>query len=554
MNKMGQNEVRITRENFQEDWIPSRAVLRHWKTDRARKLALADTTGAELTGSAALVRMLVLKRLLEKHILTPDERNVGILLPPSVPAILVNAALTVGRRVCVNLNYTLNNETLNLCIRKAGVRHLITSRKVMEKFTFTPECEVVYLEDWVPKVTLWDKISSAMMAKLPLRSLYRRLKLNGMNPDDTMAIIFTSGSTGIPKGVMLSYRNVGGNVIGCRDFLHLNEKDTMVGMLPLFHSLGYMATVWAVLGLGMIGCYHYSPLEPRPLAKMFRKYRPTILPATPTFLRMYLRRMEPEDLRSFTIIMSGAEKCPVSLMEEYEKNLGVRPVQGYGITETSPVLSVNIPKTRRLSDADPFPVDESLGLPLPGVGVKVLNLETGEPCAPGERGMLYVRGIFVMKGYYGEPEKTAEVLDAEGWYRTGDVVYQDENGYIFFAGRQSRFAKIGGEMVPHEGIEETLNRLLENPTDEAPRLCVTSVPDEKKGEKIVVLYTELSRTPEEIRAQLLAEKYPALWIPDADAFCQVEEIPLLGTGKLDLYALHQVAVKRYGATLGTIDR
>lgn len=540
---MDENENRITTANFEYDWIPARAVLRHWKGFRAKKIALADSTGAELTGSAALVRMLVLKRLLEKHVLSPDEKNVGILLPPSVPSVLVNAALTVGRRVTVNLNYTLNNDTLNFCIHKVGIRHVITSRKVMEKLNFQLDCDVVCLEDYVPKLTLWDKVSSALLAKRSLKALYRKFELDSIDPGDSMTVIFTSGSTGVPKGVMLSHYNIGGNVIGCRDYFHLNEHDTMAGFLPFFHSLGFMATIWAVLGLGMCGVYHYSPLEARPIAKLCRKYRPTILPGTPTFLRMYLRRLETEDLKSVTIVMSGAEKCPVSLMDEYETRLGTRPVQGYGITETSPVLAANIPQARRLSDADPLQKDAALGLPIPGVGVKVLNTETGEPCRPGETGMLYVHGLFVMKGYYGDPEKTAEVLDADGWYCTGDLVKRDEEGYIYIAGRLSRFAKIGGEMVPHEGIEEMLNRLLQNPVDEPARLCVTSIPDERKGEKIVVMYTQLSLTPQEIKAKLIEEKYPSLWIPAEDAYFQVDAIPVLGTGKLDLYAIHELALK-----------
>ncbi len=540
---MDATKTKITKDNFNYDWTPARAVLRQWKTSRANRLALADSTGAELTGSQALVRLLVLKRLLEKYVLTSDEKNVGILLPPGVPAILVNAALTVGRRVAVNLNYTLNDETLNYCIRKAQIRHLITSRKVMEKFDFHPECKVVYLEDYVKKLTLRDKISSALLAKRSLRTLYRKFDLNSIDLDDAMAILFTSGSTGIPKGVVLSHRNIGGNVIACRDHFHLTDQDSMLGMLPLFHSLGFTATIWIVLGLGMAGYYHFSPLEPRPIAKLCRKYRPTILPATPTFLRMYLRRMEPDDLKSFSLIISGAEKCPVTLMDEYEKTLGVRPAQGYGITETSPVLSANVPKTRILSDEEPLPHDESLGFPLPGVEIKVLDLDTGKPCAPGERGMLYVRGIYVMKGYYDDPEKTAEVIDNEGWFRTGDLVRLDEDGFIYIAGRINRFAKIGGEMAPHEGIETKLNELLGNSAEEAPRLCVTSIPDEKKGEKIIVLFTELQLSPQQIKEKLIEMKYPALWIPDPDAYFHIDAIPILGTGKLDLYAIHEIAMK-----------
>jgi len=538
---MDANEKLLCKENFDLDWIPVRAMLRQWKTYRAKRLALADTTGAELTGTQALIRALVLKRLLEKYVLSTNEKNVGILLPPSVPCALVNVALALSHRVAVNLNYTLSTETLNLCIHKAEIRHLVTSRKLMEKLNLKPDCEVVCLEDYVPKLTLWDKISSALTAKLPLKALYRKFCLNGMNPDETMAIIFTSGSTGVPKGVMLSHRNIGGNIIGCREHFHLGEFDTMLGVVPIFHSLGYMATLWAVLELGMAGIYHFTPLEPRPIAKLCRKYRPTILPVTPTFLRLYLRKMDHEDLKSFTIIMSGAEKCPISLMDEYEKHLGVRPVQGYGITETSPVIAASIPMGRRVSPQDPLPNDTSLGSPIPGIGVKVLNLETGEPCKPGEKGMLYVHGICVMKGYYNDPTKTAEVIDSEGWYKTGDLVTRDAEGYIYFAGRQSRFAKIGGEMVPHEGIEEILNQVLGNAGEDGIKLCVTSIPDAKKGEKIIVLYTELSLSPEEIKAKLLELKYPALWIPDVAAYHKIDAIPLLGTGKLDLFKVREIA-------------
>ena len=538
---MDANEKLLCKENFDLEWIPIRAALRQWKTYRAKRLSLVDSTGAELTGSQALIRALVLKRLLEKYVLDADEKNVGILLPPSVPCTLVNVALALSHRVSVNLNYTLNSQTLNLCIHKAKIRHMITSRKLMEKLKLEPDCEVVCLEDYVPKLTLWDKISSALTAKLPLKTLYRKFGIYQIDPDETMTIIFTSGSTGVPKGVMLTHRNIGGNSIACREYFHLNNQDTMLGVVPIFHSLGFMATVWTVLGLGMLGVYHFSPLEPIQIAKLCRKYRPTILPATPTFLRLYLRKMKPDDLKSFTILISGAEKCPVELMDEYEKQLGLRPSQGYGITETSPVIAANLPMGRRITGKEPLPKDTSLGYPIPGFGIKVLNIETGEPCKPGEKGMLYVHGICVMKGYYDDPELTAEVLDSEGWYKTGDLVTLDEEGYIYFAGRLSRFAKIGGEMIPHEGIEDMLNQVLGNAAEDPLKLCVTSVPDTKKGEKIIVLYTELSLTPEEIKAKLIELKYPLLWIPDVTSYYKIDEIPLLGTGKLDLFKVHEIA-------------
>ncbi|MDO4583185.1 MAG: MFS transporter [Planctomycetia bacterium] len=528
-------------DNFNNDWIPARAVIRQWKKTIPNELAIADSTGMELTGSNALLRALIFRRLLRKHILEKDEKNVGLLIPPSVPGVLANVALTIDQRVPINLNYTVSPDILNQCIEKVGMKHLLTSRKVMEKFQFQPSCEVIYLEDYVPKVTLWDKLVCAFQAKvMPLGMLYKVLGLDKIDPDDTMTIIFTSGSTGIPKGVMLTHKNIGSNIACYANFFHIGSHDSAIGVLPFFHSFGFTGTLWTVLTRGMKGYYHYSPLEVRPIAKLCRKYRPTMLVGTPTFLRTYARRMERDDLSSVNLVVSGAERCPVALMDEYENRFGVRPIQGYGITETSPVVAANIPPSRHFSGAEPNPKDESIGFPMPGVSVKVLNLDTGELCKTGEVGMLWVSGVNIMKGYYGEPEKTAEVIK-DGWYCTGDLVYQDADNFLFIAGRLSRFAKIGGEMVPHEGLEDALNKILGNKADEDLKLCVTSVPDERKGEKIIVLYTELSKTPEEIHAELLEQKYPALWIPAQDAYYQIDHIPLLGTGKLDLYAIHEKA-------------
>ncbi|MDO4551133.1 MAG: AMP-binding protein [Planctomycetia bacterium] len=533
-------------DDLRQDPIPVRRMLRLWKTRLADELVAADSTGTEVTGKSALVRALILRRLLRNQVLASREQepNVGLLLPPSVPAMLANVSLTLDRRVAVNLNYTASHDTLNHCIYKARLQHIITSRKVMAHLDFSPDCELVYLEDFVPKITLWTKLISLYQARFwSLEKLYRKLELDQIDPDDTMAILFTSGSTGTPKGVMLSHRNLSSNTDSAADFFHLTSDDRLLCALPFFHSLGFMATLWADLSIGMRPFYHYSPLDCKAISKLCRKYHPTIFMGTPSFLRLYLRRLQREDFTSVNQIMLGAERCPVELMDESQRCFGVRPVQGYGITETSPIIAANLSRLR-MQPGDAPPKDESLGRPLPRVSVKVLNLDTNEPCQPGEVGMLWVSGQSVMKGYYDEPELTADVIQ-DGWYRTGDLVSLDEEGYILLAGRLSRFAKIAGEMVPHEGLEEVLNQILANPIDEPPKLCVTSVPDARKGEKIVVLYTELSRTPAEINAMLLERKIPPLWIPAQDAYRQITAIPLLGTGKLDLYTIQQVAMQQF---------
>lgn len=538
-------------DNFRPELIPVRRMLRKWKAWRhGGRLVIADLS-MELSRRKALIASLIFRRRLHR-LLDRGEQNVGILIPPCVPCVLTNAALALDRRVAVNLNYTVSNEIMNHCIRKVGMRHVVTSKKVMadKNFAkFTPECELIYLEDVKAGVTGWDKICALTQALfLPTWFVERQLGLQKIDPEDPMTIVFTSGSTGIPKGVVLTHKNVGGNIFSFCDILLVREEtDSALGILPFFHSFGFTCLLWSVLSYGFRGYYHTSPLDCGLIAKLCRKYSPGILVGTPTFLRMYARRMAHEDLAGVKIVVSGAERCPAALMDEYEKRFGVRPVQGYGVTEAAPVVAVNLPKDRLVSDWAPKQKDASIGLPLYATSVQVRSLETGEPCRANEVGMLWISGINIMKGYYGEPEKTAEVLK-DGWYCTGDLVYQDEENFIFIAGRLSRFAKIGGEMVPHEGLEDALNKILGNSAENEPKLCVTSVPDEKKGEKIIVLFTELGMEPAELNAKLLEQKYPPLWVPTVDAYFRIDAIPLLGTGKLDLHAIKDLAIELAGKT------
>ncbi|MDO4550310.1 MAG: MFS transporter [Planctomycetia bacterium] len=530
-------------DNFNPDQIPIRGFVKNSRK-RGKKLHLADSTGAELSGYKSLISAIVLKRVFRREIYgkNKNEQNIGLLVPPSVPGVLANIAITMDRKTVVNLNYTVSSEVMNICIHKADIQHVITSKKVMEKMNFNLECDVIYLEDLRAKITVWDKIVAAFMTFcLPLWLLYRMLNLHNMDPDENMTIIFTSGSTGIPKGVMLSHKNIGGNIISFSEFFHIGLQDSVVGILPFFHSFGYTTTLWTVLTRGLAGYYHYSPLDVRVISKLFKKYQPTIGAGTPTFLRMYARAMSPEEFKSINLIAVGGERCPVSLIDEYRERFKIRPVQGYGITECSPVIAANIPKSRQRNELELGQKDASVGFPLPGVSIKVLDLNTGEECAVGQTGMLWVKGILIMKGYYNDPEKTAEVIK-DGWYCTGDLVYLDEDSYIYIAGRLSRFSKLGGEMVPHEGLEERLNKILGNSEEDEPKICVTSVSDKKKGEKLVVLYTSLNgKTPEDLTRGLLEMDYPPLWIPASDAYVQVDHIPLLGSGKLDLYAMKKRA-------------
>ena len=220
----------------------------------------------------------------------------------------------------------------------------------------------------------------------------------------------------------------------------------------MFHSFGYTVTLWTVLTLDPKGVYHYTPLEPRQIGALCRKHGCTILIATPTFLRAYLRRCEPDDLRSLDVVFAGAEKLPPELAAAFHERFGVLPVEGYGATELSPVVSGNRPPSRdptRIRDAGKCGNRiGTIGQPMAGIDVKVIDVDTGEDLPRGQQGMLLVRGPSVMKGYLNRPDLTAEVMRGD-WYVTGDLATIDEDNYISITGRISRFSKIGGEMVPH---------------------------------------------------------------------------------------------------------
>ena len=352
------------------------------------------------------------------------------------------------------------------------------------------------------------------------------LNVGEARTDDVLTVIFTSGSTGQPKGVMLTHGNVAHNIAAIEEAVRLKSSDVLVGVLPFFHSFGYTVTLWAVMGIDVAGIYHFNPLDAKQVSKLCRQHGGTVLLATPTFLRTYVRRCEKEDLQSLEIVVTGAEKLPKDVADAFEAKFGVRPMEGYGTTELSPLVSVNIPPNRSTGDAHLERRDGTVGRPVREVRAKTVNRETGKDLPPGEPGMLYIAGPNVMKGYLGRDDLTAEVIK-DGWYVTGDIAVIDEDGFIRITGRESRFSKIGGEMVPHIQIEETLAQVVGLAEDGNPRVAVTAVPDARKGERLVVVHTSLDRTPEELNRALSTAGLPNLYIPSPDSYIQTEQLPIL---------------------------
>lgn len=523
-----------------------RAMIRNCRKSLFR-WKIADSSGMEFTGGQLLMRTIILRRLLVRHVLAPDEKFVGILIPPSVAGCVTNAALSMAGRVTANLNYTSSVETLNASLRKAGIRTVITSRQVMEKLKLELDTKFVYLEDMRGFVTRGDKLAGALGAyAVPAPILDRILGLTKIRGDDLLTLIFTSGSTGVPKAVMLTHHNIGTNVQSIEQVVHPRVNDVILGIVPFFHSLGFMVTLWGPLLLDVRVAYHYTPLDAKQIGQLTRARKATILLATPTFLRSYLKRCEPDDLKSLEVVVAGAEKLPIPLCDAFAQKFGVRPIEGYGTTELSPLVSVNVPSSRSQSP-DVDCKEGSVGRPVPSVSVTVVDPETFEPLPIGNPGMLLVKGPNVMKGYMHDPEATAKVMH-DGWYITGDIAKLDSDGFIYITGRLSRFSKIGGEMVPHLRIEEALHDILGESDNGEVNAAVTAVPDERKGERLVVIHTRLALAPDEICKRLQASGLPNLWIPGADSFVEVEAIPILGSGKIDLKALNDVAKDRFNGS------
>jgi acyl-[acyl-carrier-protein]-phospholipid O-acyltransferase/long-chain-fatty-acid--[acyl-carrier-protein] ligase len=516
------------------------------------RFMMADGKYPKVSFGSALVKTMFVARRLKSQI--GREPMVGILLPPSVGGALTNYALMLLGRVPVNLNYTSSSEILASCASQCNLEVVITSKAFVERFpNLAIPGRTLFLEDTLGNPRISEKLAALALAWLTPNALLRRAlsdartisrpelgadKKDQFAVDSLATVIFSSGSTGDPKGVMLTHFNIVSNIQQVSQVFMLGRRDKVLGILPFFHSFGFMAALWlpAVNGVGVV--YHLNPLDAQLIGELVKRYRVTFMVATPTFLQAYIRRCPPESFGSLQYVLVGAEKLPERLAQAFEDTFGIRALEGYGCTECSPVVTVNGRDFRAPGFLQVGAKRGKIGHPLPGVTVKVVDIDTGKAVPLGTTGMLLVKGPNVMKGYLGKPEKTAEVLN-NGWYTTGDVAMVDEDGFVTITDRLSRFSKIGGEMVPHIRIEEKLHDFAGS-TEQT--FVVTSLPDEKKGERIAVITTLSDEALKPVLDKLSQCDLPALWKPKANLFFHTDKLPILGTGKTDLRGVRELAL------------
>ncbi len=499
-----------------------------------RLFLMADQRTPKLTCGGALLKTLFLVGRLRP--VWRGQDKVGILLPPSVPGALVNYAALLLGKVPVNLNYTANDEVLASCARQCELKTVITSKALLEKVKVKVPGEVILLEDLAANPRFTEKLRALLFWLIPAPWLARLLGAS-VDTHSLLTIIFSSGSTGEPKGVMLSQYNVISNIEQAGQTFAFRHHDKILGILPFFHSFGFTVTLClpALFAVGVV--FHPNPVDAKGIGELVEKYRVTFLLATPTFLQMYMRGCAPEQFGSLQYVVTGAEKLPERVAQAFEDYFGIRPLEGYGATECSPIVAVNTRDFRAPGFRQVGAKRGKIGHPLPGISVKIVDPDTFQPVALGQPGMLLVAGPNVMQGYLGKPEKTAEAV-RDGWYVTGDIAALDEDGFLTITDRLSRFSKIGGEMVPHIRVEEKLHELA-GATEQT--FAVTGVPDEKKGERLAVVHTLPEEKLKPVLEQLPACDLPNLWKPKPDQFIRVEKLPYLGTGKLDLRKVREIA-------------
>ena len=544
-------ELSISAWEAYTDTLPDVAAA--WLATARRlgsRTAITDTAGKPLSYRRLATGTLLLTRVVRRRC---REQNIGVLLPTTSAGALTNLAILNCGKTVVNLNYTASVEALRTAIAKAGIGHIITSRKFVDRLTgrgidlaaLGDNASLIYLEDVMADLSTTSRLLTlAAFSVLPtsmlLKLFHRRVGIN-----EPAAILFSSGSEGEPKGVVLTHKNLMSNIRQVSDVLNTEADDVVMATLPLFHAFGLTVSTLMPLVEGIPIVAHPDPTDAANIGKAVARHRATILFGTSTFLRLYTKtsRVLPLMFNSLRIVVAGAEKLSPAVRDAFKLKFNKDIFEGYGATETTPVASVNVPDEL---DVNSWKVQRgtkagTVGMPLPGTSFRIVDPDTLTTLPPNEDGLILIGGSQVMLGYLEDPERTAAAvvkLDGRRWYKTGDKGHIDEDGFLSIVDRYSRFAKIGGEMVSLGAIEEAARSALELPD----LACVAvALPDPKKGEAITLLVAAEAHGPDPstIRSRLAAAGMNALMIPAR--IQTVAGIPVLASGKTDFVAARDLA-------------
>lgn len=490
-----------------------------------------DVNREPVTYNQLLLRAFVLGGVLARQT-APGER-VGVLLPTSIGAVVTFFALHTRGRIPAMLNFSSGAQAMASAVETARIKRVYTARRFIEAGNLQAtvqrlgeHCEVVYLEDLRERIGAADKLQGWLAMRSPAAA-YRR-QAPSVGCDDPAVILFTSGTEGAPKGVVLTHANLLANRAQIAARVDFTGQDVILNAMPLFHAFGLTAGALIPLLSGVRVFFYPSPLHYRIIPELSYELNATILFGTNTFLAGYARYAHPYDFYSLRHVFAGAERLQEETRRVWMEKFGVRILEGYGTTETAPVISINTPMDHRAG---------SVGRALPAIEYALLPAE-----GISDGGRLLVRGPNVMKGYLmaGEGEIVPPCSElGDGWYDTGDIVEIDAEGFLWIRGRAKRFAKVGGEMVALNGVEMLAEQLWPGVAHAA-----ITLPDAQKGERVVLLTEQRDASRRALAAFAKRQGAAELMIPRA--VLMVKPLPLLGSGKVDYRAAREIAAQHAG--------